>query len=530
MNCRRISFRASVLIVSLVLVSGLLTTSLAGIKLPAVISDNMVLQQGGKVAIWGWAEPNEMVKVDCCWDDINRETKADEDGRWRFVVNTLKAGGPYEITISGKDSVVKVKNILVGEVWICSGQSNMEFPVGKRERWKTGVVDYEQEIAAADYPKIRMFTVKRNSQEQPESDCAGDWKVCSPDTVGDFSAVGYYFGKELHEKLNVPVGLINSSVGGTPAEAWTRREALEAESELLPILQQYDKLVENYPKAMAEYKQKLDEWREAGGKAKEQGTEPPAKPTSPVKPGNRLSSSGLYNGMIAPLIPYEIRGVIWYQGEANAPRAYQYRTLFPVMIKNWRSDWGRCDFPFYFVQLANFQDKQQKPFESSWAELREAQLMTLSLANTGMAVTIDIGNPKDIHPRNKQDVGKRLALWALAGTYGKSLVYSGPVYKSMQAEGDKIILHFDHIGGGLVARGDGKLEGFAVAGEDRKFVCADARIDGDTVVVGSDEVSHLVAVRYGWADSPVCNLYNKEGLPASPFRTDDWPGVTVDEK
>jgi len=342
--------------------------------------------------------------------------------------------------------------------------------------------------------------------------------------------VAYFFGRELHKELNVPVGLIHTSWGGTPAEAWTRREVLEADADFAPILKRYDDAVAKYPQAMEQYKQKLAEWKQAVEKAKAEGKKPPRRPRAPFGPGNPHAPAGLYNAMIAPLIPYGIQGAIWYQGESNAGRAYQYRTLFPAMIKNWRDDWGRGKFSFLFVQLANFMKTKPEPDESAWAELREAQSMTLALPNTGMAVIIDIGDAVDIHPKNKQDVGKRLALWPLAGIYGKKLVYSGPIYKSMKADGNSIILSFDHAGGGLVAKGDGQLKGFSIAGADRKFVWADAKIEGNTVVVSSEKVSDPVAVRYAWADNPVCNLYNKEGLPATPFRTDDWPGVTVDAR
>jgi sialate O-acetylesterase len=256
----------------------------------------------------------------------------------------------------------------------------------------------------------------------------------------------------------------------------------------------------------------------------------PPQPRPPLPVNNQNAPTALYNGMLAPLIPYSIQGAIWYQGESNAGQAYQYRRLFPAMIQNWRNDWNEGDFPFLFVQLANFMAAKPDPSDSAWAELREAQTMTLALPNTGMAVIIDIGDANDIHPKNKQDVGKRLALWALAKTYGKKLVYSGPIYKSMRIEGHNIILRFDHVGGGLVAMGGEPLKGFAITGADRKFVWADARIDGQTVVASSDKVPEPVAVRYGWADNPVCNLYDKEGLPATPFRTDDWPGVTANKK
>jgi sialate O-acetylesterase len=313
---------------------------------------------------------------------------------------------------------------------------------------------------------------------------------------------------------------------------------LKAEPDFSPILQRYDDAVAKYPQAKQEYEQKLAEWKQAAEKAKAEGANPPRRPGEPFGPGNPNSPSGLYNAMIAPLIPYGIQGAIWYQGESNAGRAYQYRKLFPAMIKNWRDDWGQGDFPFIFVQLANFMAVKPEPADSAWAELREAQSMTLALSNTGMAVITDIGEANDIHPKNKQDVGKRLALWAFANTYGQKIEYCGPVYKSMKTEGNRIILTFDHVGGGLVAAPEQPLKGFAIAASDRKFVWADARIEANTVAVSSDKVSEPVAVRYAWADNPVCNLYNrvpsavegKEGLPASPFRTDDWPGVTADSK
>jgi sialate O-acetylesterase len=437
-------------------------------------------------------------------------------------MNSPKTGGPYEMTISGKNTIT-LKNIMVGEVWVCSGQSNMQMSVKSS-------VNAEQEIAAADYPDIRLFTVERKVAEQPQSDCVGNWTLCSPQTVPGFSAVAYYFGRGLHEELDVPIGLIHTSWSGTPAEAWTRRGILKEEGDFAPILERYDDAVAKYPQAKEEFEQKVIEWKEAAEKAKAEGEKIPRRPGAPLGPGHPHSPSGLYNAMIAPLIPYGIGGAIWYQGESNASRAYQYRKLFGRMIQNWRKDWGQGKFPFLFVQLANFRAVNPQPSESDWAELREAQLMTLALPNSGMAVIIDIGDANDIHPKNKQDVGKRLALWALAKSYGKELVYSGPIYKSMKIEGEKIILRFDHVGGGLVAGPDEPLKGFAIAGADRKFVWAEAKIDGDSVVVSSDEVSAPAAVRYAWADNPVCNLYNEEGLPASPFRTDDWPGITVDNK
>jgi len=523
MNQKRVRFSETmVLIIFGVLLLVSAGAALADIKLPAVISDNMVLQGNKKVSIWGWAEPGEEVMVSVSWHRMKWAVTAGKNGKWMFKMNSPKMGGPYEMTISGKNTIT-LKNIMVGEVWVCSGQSNMQMSVKSS-------ANAEQEIAAADYPNIRLFTVERKVAEQPQSDCVGSWTLCSPQTVPGFSAVAYYFGRELHEELDVPIGLIHTSWGGTPAEAWTRREVLEKEADASPILERYDDAVAKYPQAKKEYEQKLIEWKKAVEKAKAEGERTPRRPGAPLGPGHHHSPAGLYNAMIAPLIPYGIQGAIWYQGESNASRAYQYRKLFGRMIQNWRKDWGQGKFPFLFVQLANFRAVNPQPSESDWAELREAQLMTLALPNSGMAVIIDIGEADDIHPKNKQDVGKRLALWALAKSYGKELVYSGPIYKSMKIEGEKIILHFAQVGGGLVAGPDEPLKGFAIAGADRKFVWADAKIDGDSVVVSSDEVSTPVAVRYAWADNPVCNLYNEEGLPASPFRTDDWPGITIDNK
>lgn len=523
MSIKRVRFNeAIILVLSSALLLAAADAVVADVRLPAVISDNVVLQRGAKVPIWGWAEPGEQVTVGVSWHTMQWSVRADEQGKWRFEMTPPEAGGPYEMTIRGKNTVT-ISNILVGEVWVGSGQSNMQWTVRHS-------ANAEQEIAAANYPNIRLFTVERKVADQPQSDCVGNWESCSPETVGDFSAVAYFFGRELHKELSVPIGLIHTSWGGTPAEAWTSREVLEAEPDAGPILQRYDDAVAKYPQAKKEYEEKLAEWKEAVQEAKAEGKNPPRRPGAPFGPGHPHSPAGLYNAMIAPLIPYGIAGAIWYQGESNAGRAYQYRKLFPAMIANWRRDWGRGNFPFLFVQLANFMATKPEPGDSEWAELREAQLLTLALPNTGMAVIIDIGEANDIHPKNKQDVGKRLAFWALAQTYGRKLVYSGPLYKSMQVEGSRVTLHFDHVGSGLVASGGEPLKGFAIAGADRKFVWADAKIDGDTVVVSSDQVAEPAAVRYAWADNPVCNLYNKEGLPASPFRTDDWPGVTVDKK
>jgi sialate O-acetylesterase len=475
----------------------------AELKLHALFSDGMVLQSDFACPVWGTVEPGEEVSVAIAGQKKTAKTGA--DGKWSLKLDPLKSGGPHELIVGGRTTVT-VRDVFVGEVWVCSGQSNMEWVVNNSN-------NAADEKAAANFPQIRHFLVPKRQEAAPVSDVAGSWKVCSPETVGGFTAVGYFFGRELHQKLKVPVGLIHTSWGGTAAEVWTSKRVLDATDAFKPMVEGYVKRSEAYEKQVAAYK-------EAAEKAKAEGKPAPKAPT-----GKPMMPSCLYNGMIANIIPYGIRGAVWYQGESNASRAKEYQTLFPAMIKNWREDWGQGDFPFGFVQLANFKsnknEKLDLPVESSWAELREAQTMTLSLPRTGMAVIIDIGHPTDIHPRNKQDVGRRLALWAQSQVYQKDLEYSGPIYESMKAEEGKIRLSFNHVGRGLEVKGE-KLIGFSIAGEDHTFHWADARIDGKTVVVSCDKVAKPAAVRYAWADYPECNLYNKEGLPASPFRTDDW--------
>ena len=509
--------RLSLTLISLSVVLALVAAVRADVKLPAIIGSNMVLQADMKAPIWGWADAGEKVTVTL--GDQKVEATADKDGKWQVRLAAMKAGtGPLEMTVAGKNAL-KLTNILVGEVWICSGQSNMEMSVRSSK-------DAEQEIAAAKYPKIRLFTVTKATADTPQADCKGQWVECAPETVPPFSAVGYFFGRMLHQDLGAPVGLIGSSWGGTPAESWTSRDTLEADADLKAIIARYQQQIDNYSKAKEDWEKvkdkRLADWKAAADKAKAEGKQAPRKPAPPNDPAKSPNCpASLYNGMIAPLIPLAVRGAIWYQGESNAGRPVEYRKLFPTMITDWRKHWGEGDFPFLFVQLANFMARKDEPAESGWAALREAQTMTLSLPKTGMAVIIDIGDADNIHPKNKQDVGKRLALAAEAGTYGKTVVYSGPMYESMKVEGDKVRLKFKHLGGGLVVKGD-KLTGFAIAGEDKKFVWADAKIEGDTVVVSAKDVAKPLVVRYAWADNPECNLYNKADLPAVPFRTDDW--------
>lgn len=493
----------------------------AEVKLHHLFTDGAVLQRGMPLPIWGTARDGERITVAFL---NQRASTTAENGRWIVRLRPVTSGGgPYTLRVQGDNTVI-VNNVLVGEVWVCSGQSNMQWPVSRS-------AESEQTIASANDPLVRLFTVPRWATPLPESDVEASWQECTPQTVRDFSAVAYAFGRALRKVLNVPVGLISSNYGGTPAEAWTERCALEAYPQLQYLLTNYEKARDAYPRTLANYHAALQDYLEAAAQAKREGKEPPRAPTKPLSPAySPWSPSGLYNAMIAPLIPYAIRGVIWYQGESNAGRAYEYRTLFPAMIANWRASWGQGDFPFLFVQLAPFMRIEPHPGESAWAELREAQLLTLKASpNTGMAVITDLGDEKDIHPKQKAPVGERLALAARALAYGEKIVYSGPLYDSMKIDDNRIILRFRHVGSGLVARG-GALKGFTICGEDRVFVHAEAEIRGNTVVVYSRQVPFPVAVRYGWANYPVVNLYNREGLPASPFRTDDFPMITAPRK
>lgn len=642
----------------------------ADVRVPSVIGDNMVLQQGRRVRLWGTAEPGERVTVS--FKGETARANADARGRWEVFTGPHKAGGPFELTVAGRNTLT-FRNILVGEVWVCSGQSNMEWSLMNAQ-------DGARESAQADYPFIHLFTVRKATSDHPLEDVEGHWVVTTPQEAAQFSAVGYFFGRELHRRLKVPVGLIHTSWGGTPAEAWTSRTALASDAALKPILDRYDKQLLDLPRLQREYETARVEWerqyvtQDPGNKGEAMGYADPAHDTNGWKTmkvpqlwetagldvdgviwfrrelevptawagkdlslelgaiddfdttyfnGERVGSTGpdtpnawvaprryrvpgslvragrntvavrvfdrvggggfvggemkltpegaartdavalegawlykeeatfpsrqidyskqpqavgpanpnsptvLYNAMLAPLKPYAIRGAIWYQGESNAGRAYQYRVLFPAMIRDWRAAWGEGDFPFYFVQLANWKARPADSIDSEWAELREAQTLTMRAEpHTGMAVAIDIGNPDDIHPRNKLDVGLRLARWALADTYGQKVEQSGPLYDSYKVEGDKVRVRFRHAGG-LKTRDGNAPEGFYVAGADRKFVPAEARVEGASVVVWSKDVPHPSAVRYAWADNPAGNLSNAEGLPASPFRTDDWPGLTA---
>jgi len=446
----------------------------AEVKLPSIIGDHMVLQREREIPIWGWDTPG--TKVTVTLGDAKASAEAGQDGKWMVKLPKMSAGGPHKITITGTNSV-ELKDVLVGEVWLCSGQSNMEWSVAQSD-------NAQEEIKAGNHPRIRHIKIPHTPAETPQSNVPSDgWQLSSPETVGRFTAVGYYFGRHLQENLDVPIGLIGSNWGGTRIEPWTPPAGFKA----VPALQEIASKLDKFPQKNAE------------GKI------------------NHQTPLALYNGMIAPLVPYAIRGAIWYQGESNNGEGMLYFEKMKALVSGWRTLWNDPDLPFLYVQLAPYKYGGDP---TRLAGIWEAQLKSLSIPNTGMAVTVDIGNTKDIHPRNKQDVGKRLALWALAKVYGKSgIVYSGPLYRSMSIEGNKARIHFDHAGGGLVSRDGQPLTHFQIAGEDGEFVDAKAEIDGESVLVWAEGVSKPAAVRFAWHQEAEPNLSNKEGLPASPFRT-----------
>lgn len=627
----------------------------ANITLPALIADNMVLQRNVQIPVWGWADANEKVEVK--FHNQVKTTKADKSGKWMVKLDVESAGGPYDLFVKGKNDI-QLKNILIGEVWLCSGQSNMEWTVGMSMNAKA-------EIAAANYPMIRHIKIQHAIGTLPKTSATSEgWKVCDSTTVGVFTGIGYFFAKNLFKELNIPVGLINSSWGGTNIETWISREGFEGSEEFKEMIAGMPRIdLDSLSKVRVQavqgriedlqgtklsglntslfmqtsfddtkwpvlYQPQLWEQQSIGDMDgvvwlrktitlpslnfnKESGLElatiddedityvngikvgsknqynAPRKYTIPagvLKPGknviavrvvdngggggiygneedvrlvvdnstiplkgewkfqvesilSRTSENSLpslcYNAMIHPLIPYAFKGVLWYQGESNAGRSYQYRKAFPLLINDWRAKWNDATMPFYFIQLATYKTKGNNSSEGSgWAELREAQSMTLQLPNTGMVVTTDLGNPNDIHPTNKQDVGKRMAAIALNYLYSKPMICNGPTYKSIQVNGNQAVLTFENIGSGLTAIDKyGYVKGFEVAGNDQVFHYARAFIRGNTVVVSCDQVANPAAVRFGWVgDASDCNLFNKEGFPAVPFRTDDWKTITRDEK
>lgn len=627
--------------------------------LPTLFGDHMVLQQGREIHVWGKADPGESVGASLA----GRSSSATADGRgdWSLHLPALTAGGPFTLIVRGKKEAV-IKDVMIGEVWIASGQSNMTFSLDGTEN---AAVDVPQ----ANDPQVRLFTVPKKIALSPQANTLpAHWEICTPDTAKRFSAVAYFFAREIRRRLNVPVGVIESAWPGTRIEQWIAPEVLRADADLKTIADEWDRATPevNFSVNSLAFDLEFDDFEfisahadsagivanfddgtsllSTGGSFTYSWADSPDTTFDLVSPGHgaggfaaRVSGkldgaqdsilaanykldgsgmdltayagirfwvrgngsfrfrskqptindyddyatpvlrattewqpvtilfrdlrqdgwgvvkdftpasltgfsieclttleypampvSGLYEGMIAPLLPYEFRGVLWYQGESNAMKARQYRKLLPALIGNWRDASHQKDLEFLIVQLPNHGAIPDEPGESAWAELREAQLMAVEhVPHTGLAVTIDVGDPHDLHPHRKMEVGQRLALWALGTTYHQPIQYSGPIYESMQIEGSEVHLHFSHAGSGLEASGEMGLRGFAIAGADRKFHWAEARIDGDTVVVSSPDVAKPVSVRYAWGDSPVCNLFNKDGLPASPFRTDDWPGITA---
>ncbi|MCD0490334.1 sialate O-acetylesterase [Pedobacter sp. MC2016-14] len=470
----------------------------------SLFSEHAVLQRNMPVPVWGTARNGEKVTVEFAGQKA--ETVA-ADGRWIVKLKPLKAGGPFVMTIKG-DNAVTINDILVGEVWVCSGQSNMAFKMATR------VTNGVQEIADAKYPQIRQYYVP-NKAGQQITDIGSKWIVCSPETITGFTAVGYFFARDLYKKLNIPFGIILSAVGGTPVENWTSREALSSSPEFKNIVSSYENGVSTYPMRLEKYKNEeaaiLEKYKLDTATARKEGKPLPNKPSAPQDPAKGGGAGGLYAAMIKPLQPFAIKGTIWYQGEANSGRGKAYQTLFPMMIADWRKAWGQGDFPFYFVQIA--------PHKGMSPEIREAQFLTAQkVPNTAMAVTIDCGNAEDIHPVFKQPVGARLALAARALAYNEKIEYSGPVYQSMQVDNSKAVLTFSHAKN-LVAKG-GELKGFQIAGTDKKFVDAKTEIKGNKLVVYSPDVAAPTAVRYGWTNVPDVNLYNEVDIPASPFRTD----------
>jgi len=482
------------------------------VKPSALFSDHMVLQRGMSVPVWGKADPGEAVTVTL--NGQSRSTVAGQDGKWLLRLRNLKVGGPYQMQIQGKNTLT-IKDVLVGEVWLGSGQSNMAFTVSKKVASYAGMQDEEKEIAAANYPTIRMFTAKTLKSYAPADEVSGEWLVCTPETVPGFSAVGYLFVRDLQQRLKVPMGVLTVAYGASTAESWVPREAIAADPELKPMLDRFDALVSFYkahPGAALADAPPVP--KTINGRSASTGTL-----RDPVE--DQHQPTVLFNGMLHPVIPYAIRGALWYQGESvvgGKAGVALYPHVMETMVKQWRALWGEGDFPFYAVQLAALKNVSNNPM------VREGQAQILSLNKTGLAVAIDVGDPDNVHPKNKVPVAERLTLIALANAYGKRLEYSGPRYSSMKVEGSAIRIRFTHAAK-LTAK-DGPLKGFQIAGADQKFVDAEATIAGDSVIVKSSAVPAPVAVRYAWDNYPFgCNLYNAASLPAAPFRTDNWDAL-----
>lgn len=523
-------YGSSVLAAFLTVMSGLTPVN-ADVRLPGLISDNMLLQTGPATRIWGWADAGEKVSVTLQGTTVS--ATADQKGHWQVKVNAKPAAEPMDMTVAGKNTIT-IKNVLVGEVWFVAGQSNVWWPVSRTD-------NADQEIAAAKHPKLRLFAVPVRAEPKPVDDItltypqtvpempqpavSGKWVECSPEIIGDFSGLAYYFGRDLHKDLDVPVGIISAGVGGTLVEAWTSESALQANPDCKWIIDHWTNYKANvYPKKLAEHQVELAKWKASVEAAKandpnsaEAKAPQPEAPIDADRYVNRCAA--LYNGMVAPLTPFTIKGAAWYQGESNAGKPETYALNLKVMIQDWRKAWNVGEFPFLIVQLPNVDTSKFPSVGKEWAGMREAQMDAAELPNTGIVVTIDLGKADDMHPKNKQDVCRRMATLAEGMAYDKKVAVSGPVLQSKTISGRTVKLKFKHAEGGLTSPSS-ELTGFEVAGADGKYVSAKARIEADSVIVESDAVDHPVAVKYAWLDNPTASLFNKAGLPASPFRTD----------
>lgn len=484
----------------------------AEVVLAPPFQDHAVLQRDKPLPVWGRADPGERVTVEFKGQRVG--TVAGPDGRWIVYLEPVAVSvEPAELTVTGKNTVT-IRDVLVGEVWLASGQSNMEWSVAKS-------ADAGREIAAANFPLIREFNVARTSSQEPADTATGAWRRCTPETVGGFSAVAYFFARNLHRRLGVPVGILNSTWGGTAIEVWMDTFTLQSTAAWTGINARWQEGLAEFEERKINHPLEMAAWREAEEKARAGKTPNPLPwPRPPVGPGTPYAPAGLFNGMIAPLQPYALRGALWYQGESNWARPADYAELFPAMIRAWRAQWNQGDFPFYFVQLANY-TVPNDPSERGWAWLREAQTAALTLPATGMVVTLDIGDPKDIHPVNKQEVGRRLALHARTQVYDLPGDANGPVFASAQREGKSLRVRFTHVADGLTAEKK-PPQALEIAGADRRFYPATGRIEHATLLVSAPEVPEPVAVRYAWNNNPEANLFNGNGLPAAPFRSDSW--------
>jgi sialate O-acetylesterase len=506
---------------------------MANVKLGSPFSNHMVLQQGMSVPVWGTAAPGE--KITATLNKLVQSTKAGADGRWELHFANLKAGGPFELVVKGKNTIT-LTDVYVGEVWLCSGQSNMDMTVAKEDRYWCGVINEAQEVASANYPLIRQFYAKFSPSLDLQNEVEGEWEVCSPATVGHFRAAAYFFARNLYKKMNAPIGILVTTYGASTAEAWISRPALQANANLTFLLDNFkeknDKFYVDSANLMLKYRQALAKWTDDDAKAKAAAgdvqagqNKGPRRPNNPKPWMDQHSPTVLFNGMVQPLIPYAIRGAIWYQGESNGPTAKIYSTIMETMVADWRTRWHQGDFPFIYVQIANHQTPITEPVKDDpMVYVREGQLKNLSIPNTAMVSAIDNADPYDpgnIHPKNKQEIGWRLALAAEGLVYKEKITYMGPIYDKMKVEGNTIRIYFTYTGAGLKTKNE-KLTGFAIAGEDKKFVWAEAKIDGNTIIVSSPEIANPFAVRYAWSKNPPVSLYNNENLPASPFRTDSW--------